>query len=198
MIDFDKIREEQVQRVNNFEASCKVYAKDCPVIIELLESHEMTQYRLFKVHKGNLESMESIARSLHHAFLDDGSWHVARELNAQATDSRARMNNIMKDKGKSDKLLTPIVYNYYLQEGDSETNMNINEHHLSEMIKLDSIHYNYYDDNKDAIESGFVSSDSLGIRSFSEEHKEYFRLSRLLDEYLEKVYIETLWDKNDA
>lgn len=51
MLDFDKMREEQLKRVNSFEEACKIYAEDCPVIIELLESHPMTLYRLSKLIK---------------------------------------------------------------------------------------------------------------------------------------------------
>ena len=197
MIDFDKIRQDQLKRIDNFEACCKVYAEDCPVIIELLESHEMVQYNLFKVYKGNLESMESIAHSLHHAFVDDGAWHIARELDVQGTTCRGRLNKLMVSSGKLDKVKEGNVYRYYLEAGDSETNGNIDENHLSEMIKLDTLHYNYYEANKEAIERRINNDNALGIRGFSDENKEYFRLSRLLDKYLEKVYMETLWVEDD-
>lgn len=152
MLDFDKMREQQLHRVNTFEASCMQYAIDCPVIIELLESHEMTQYRLFGMHKGDLESMEHIAHSLHHAFIDDGSWHVSRKVDKQSTDFRTRINNLMTEKGKLDKITEEVVYTYSLKGGDSDTNMDIEEKHLSEMIRVDALHYKYYDDNKEAIE----------------------------------------------
>lgn len=197
MLDFDKMREEQLKRVNSFEEACKRYAEDCPVIIELLESHPMTLYRLFSVHKESLEEMETIAHSLHHAFVDDGSWHVAREVCYIRTDTRKRLNRMFEEKGMLDKIQEVPVYNYCLKGGDSDTNYNIYSDHLSEMIKLDALHYDYYKTHKEAIEAIGDFDERLGIRTSCEERTKYFELSNLLDKYLEKLYFETIWDETE-
>jgi hypothetical protein len=195
MLDFDKMRKDQLDLVNIFEEACTIYMEDCPVIMELLESHEMTQYKLFKINKDSLEDMETIAHSLYHAFVDDGAWHVTREVDEQGTELRDNLNELRIEIGEGclDTIKDDVVYRYRLKVGDSNTNRNITEYHLSEMIRLDTIHHIYYANNKDNIEQVNVHSNPEGI-------KEYFRLSRLLDAYLAQVYIETLYgvDENKS
>lgn len=197
MLDFDKMREEQLKRVNSFEEACKIYAEDCPVIIELLESHPMTLYRLFEVDKNSFEAMEGIAHSLHHAFVDDGAYHVAREVCHIRTDMKKRLNKVFEEKGMLDKIQEVPVYTYCLKGGDSDSNSNIGERHLSEMIEVDSLHYAYYETHKKAIEAVGDFDERLGVRRPCEERQKYHELSNLLEKYLEQLYFETLWEETE-
>ena len=197
MLDFDKIREQQLKRVDSFEEACKIYSEDCPVIIELLESHPMTLYRLFEVDKNSFEDMEGIAHSLHHAFVDDGSYHVARKVCKTRTDFRERINQMFKEKGMLNKVQEVPVYEYRISGGDSYKNRSIGEKHLSEMIEVDSLHYDYYETHKEAIEAIGEFDERLGIRRPCEERQKYHELSNLLEKYLEQLYFETLWEETE-
>lgn len=92
--------------------------------------------------------MEGIAHSLHHAFVDDGAYHVAREVCHIRTDMKKRLNKVFEEKGMLDKIQEVPVYTYCLKGGDSDSNSNIGERHLSEMIEVDSLHYAYYETHK--------------------------------------------------
>ena len=183
-MNFDKLRTITLKEINSLEECFKHWEVECPVIPKLFsEDYSRSLYNLFGVSIESFEGVENLAHSLHHAFLDDGDYHIKATPNEDMYKFREGLSE------RHEKIEPPVMdYTYSLEGGDCITN--IWEEELSLLIDVDRLHYDYYkvfgkevEKREDANVVGWKRA--LGG---SAESKEYFRLAKLRNNMLGEMH----------
>lgn len=126
---------------------------ECSSILKLLTCDKMVVYKLLRTCSDNLESMFGLFSSLQHAFLDDGEFHVVREIDTSVTNHRERFNKFLIDNGKEPLYDDPTYYDYYIKPYGDYNSRPISNKQLGDLIDAFQKGYDFYGLNEEAIEA---------------------------------------------
>lgn len=179
-MNFDKERQKVLNAISSLEGCFKQWEVSLPVIPKLFdEEHKKSVYRLFGDHVESFQSVESLAYSLHHAFVDDGDYHISKTPDEKLYEYKLGLSDRLESVPPPE-----MSYIYSLEGGDSDTN--IDEDELDLILDVDQLQYKYYEKFSDEITTRVE-----GVRKFpyfSEEHKEWDRLKNLTNILLGDLY----------